>query len=142
VADRQTLFEAIVDDAIAAGGAACADLQLYDGKVGVLRIVAQRGFGREFLAYFATVNRTGPSACALVLATGEAVLADYVSRSPIFTGQASRDAALAAGSRAVYCYPLLTPAGDLLAVLSSHRRTPADRPGNGAFIAPAAPPRR
>jgi hypothetical protein len=76
VADRPAVFEAIIDAAVTAGGAACADLQVYDGDAGVLRIAAQRGFSAEFLAFFATVNGTGPSACAVALATGEAVLVD------------------------------------------------------------------
>ena len=104
---------------------ACADLQAYDSDAGVLRIAAQRGFSAEFLTFFATVDGTGPSACAVVLATGEAVLVD-VSRSPIFVGHTSRDVVLAAGSGAVYSFPLLAPAGEVAGVLSLH--TDAVRP--------------
>ena len=138
VADRRALFKAIIDAAVTTGGAACADLQLYDDAGGVLRIAAQRGFSSQFLAFFATVDSTAPSACAVALATEAAVLVDDVSRSPIFAGQPSRDVVLAAGTRAVYSYPLITPVGHLLGVFSLHRPKPADRPDNAAFVAHCA----
>ena len=79
VADRPTVYEAIVDAAVVLGRATGADLQVYDPDVGVLRIAAQRGFSREFLAYFATVDAAGPTACAKALATREPVLVDNVA---------------------------------------------------------------
>ena len=127
VADRPTVYEAIVDAAVVLGRATGADLQVYDPDVGVLRIAAQRGFSREFLAYFATVDAAGPTACAKALATREPVLVDNVSRSPIFVGQASLEPMLDAGSRSVQSYPVLAPDGEVLGVLSFHHRTSAPR---------------
>jgi GAF domain-containing protein len=138
VADRQALFEAIMDAAVTTGGAACADLQLYDDAGGVLRIAAQRGLSSQFLAFFAAVDSTAPSACARWPWARAAVLVDDVSRSPIFAGQPGRDVVLAAGTRAVYSCPLITPAANLQAVLSLHRPRPADRPDNAAFVAHCA----
>jgi hypothetical protein len=127
VADRPTVYEAIVDAAVLVGGARGADLQVYDPDPGVLRMAAQRGFSPEFLDYFATVDTTGRTACAQALATREPVLVDNVSRSPIFVGQASLEPMLDAGSRSVQSYPVLAAGGEVLGVLSFHHRTSAPR---------------
>ena len=137
VADRPALFEAIIDAAVTTGGAACADLQLFDSDAGVLRIVAQWGLSSRFLDFFVTVDSGGSSACAVALSTRNSVSIEEVSRSPLFT-PAGRDVMLDAGSSAVYSYPLMTATGDVLGVLSLHRPTPADRSGNAAFVAHCA----
>jgi hypothetical protein len=118
--DRQALYAAILDAAVDVGGAASADLQLYDTDTDTLRIADQRGFGPQFLAFFASVGRSTPSACALALATGAPVVVDRIADSPIFAGRPTLEPLMDAGSRAVASYPLVRPGGAVAGVLSLH----------------------
>jgi hypothetical protein len=127
VADRPALDTAII---IAAGGVAdSCDLQLADPHTGALRIVRQRGFAPSFLDYFASVDATVPSACGTALATGDPVLIDDITASPIFAGQPTLPVMLAAGTRSVHSYPLHDKSGDLLGMLSLHYGTPGRHQG-------------
>ena len=72
-----------MDAAVVLGRATGADLQVYDPDVGVLRMAAQRGFSREFLAYFATVDAAGPTACAKALASIPGAVVELRSRLPV-----------------------------------------------------------
>lgn len=137
VADPPTVHRAILDAAVTVAGAACVDLQVYDQAAGVLRIAAHHGFDPSFLTVFATVAADQPTACATALVTGQPVLIDDVTRSPIFAGQTTLEAILDAGSRAVYSYPLIVR-GDLIGVLSLHHRSPMTRHGPARLVADSA----
>lgn len=138
VADRPSVYQAILDAAVSASGAGCVDLQLYDHRAGVLRMVAQHGFTSEFLAFFGIVDTAQPTACAAACVAREPVLVDDVGRSPIFAGQPTLEPLLAAGSRAVHSYPLLDAAGDVLGTLSFHHGTRAADPGKAELVARGA----
>ena len=129
VADRPTIYQAIVDVAVAAGRAAFVDLQLYDRHARALRLVAQHGFSSRFLAFFSAVGVAQPTACAAAFASCRPVLVDDVTRSAIFVGQPTMEPILDAGSRAVHSYPLLASPDDVKGVLSFHYRERAPEPG-------------
>lgn len=134
VADRPALYRAILDAAVAAGHADNADLQLYDPRENVLRLVAHHGFPDRFLSFFATVDAATPTACATALTTRRPVLIDDITHHDIFTGHPTLEPMLDAGSRAVSSYPLI--AGDrLLGVLSFHHRTPAPPTSYAGLVA-------
>lgn len=138
IADRPTVYRAIIDAAVDLGGAASVDLQVYDAETDSLRIADHRGFDAQFLAFFADVRRSTPSACAVAWATGAPVLVDRVVRSPIFAGQPTLEPLMDAGSRAVASYPLLRPCGGLAGVLSFHYpKLPMER-ARAALITRAA----
>lgn len=122
-ADRPTLYQAILNTAITVGGADRADLQLYDRRAEVLRLVAHHGFTADFLAFFAAVGTSTPTACGAALSSHRPVVVDDITTSAIFIGQPSLAPMLAAGTRAVTSYPLIGD-GTLLGVLSFHYRTP------------------
>jgi hypothetical protein len=134
-ADRPVILRAIIIAATIVGGADASDLQIYDPPTGSLRIVEQRGFNAAFLDYFASVDATVPSACGIALATGEPVLIDDITRSPIFVGQPTLGVVLAAGTRAVRSYPLHAGDGRTLGVLSLHYREPRPRRGRPDAVA-------
>lgn len=138
VADRTVLCHAIVAAATTAGVADACDLQLYDPATGTLRIVQQRGFSAAFGEYFSAVDAATPTACGAALATGEPVVVDDVARSPVFADPPTRDAVLAAGSRAVDSYPLRDGAGRVLGVLSFHYHRPRPRRGRPELVARSA----
>lgn len=136
VADRATVLDGILLAATIVGAADACDLQLYDPDTATLRIARQRGFTREFLAYFASVDLAQPTAYAIAAATGEPVIVDDVTRSPVFAGRPTLDVMLAAGSRAVHSHPLHDEAaGSLLGVLSFHYRARTPHHGDRELVA-------
>jgi GAF domain-containing protein len=138
VADRPTVYRAILDAAVTAGRAACADLQLCDRRAEVLRIAAQHGFTSQFVVFFAAVDAAAPTACATALATRQPVVVNDITRSAIFTDQPTVELLLKAGSRAVTSYPLLFANGEVLGVLSFHHRTPGPNWGAAQLVARSA----
>jgi PAS domain S-box-containing protein len=117
----------ILDVAIAIAGADKGNIQLLDPEVGVLTIAAQRGFGSAFLKYFEHV-RNDPSACSAAMRSGERVIVEDVTTSEIFVGQPSMDALIDEGVRAVISTPLMSSAGNVLGMISTHFHE-SHRPG-------------
>jgi hypothetical protein len=138
LADPGSVQQAIVLAAASVGGANCADLQLYDPAGDVLRMAAHHGFGTEFLAYFGSLDRSQPTACATAWRTQRPVLVDDVSRSRIFAGKPTLEPLRDSGTRAVYSYPLLATDGEVTGVLSFHYNKRAERPSRTALIARCA----
>jgi hypothetical protein len=119
--ELRSLFESTLDDLIDLTLADFGNVQLYDPALGGLRIAAQRGFGLEFLDYFAWVD-DGGSACgrASLVRTGVAI-AD-VEIDPAF--EPHRPIAARTGFRAVQSTPFFAHAGELLGVISTHFHRP------------------
>lgn len=92
------------------------NIQLADPATGVLRIAAQRGFGTEFLEYFAVVADVG-SACGRAARQGAQVAIADVSTDPGYAPH--RDIARASGYRAVQSTPLTDTSGRLVGMLST-----------------------
>lgn len=102
-------------------GADMGNVQLLDAERGVLAIVAQRGFRREFLEFFREVSKEDESACGRALRSGERIVIEDVEAHPAYT--ALRSIARAAGYRAVQSTPLISRDGAVLGVLSTHFRS-------------------
>src|SRR5262245_37729681 len=77
----------MLDDAIDAIGADMGNIQLLDAA-GHLWIAVSRGFGSEFLEFFAVVH-SGGAACGTALQEMRRVAVREVARSPIFENTAS-----------------------------------------------------
>jgi GAF domain-containing protein len=88
---------------------------------GALRIVAQHGFGEEFLDYFAVVDDDG-SACGRAARNGAQLVIPDVITDLAF--EPHRQVAAASGFRAVQSTPLLDKAGRVVGVVSTHYPTP------------------
>lgn len=110
--------------AIAATGAQFGNLQIFDPVRGVLKIVAQYGFEREFLAHFASVTVGDSSACGAALQQQSRIIVEDVASHPIFRGTDSGQVMLRAHAASVQSTPLFGYAGNFLGVVSTH----ADRP--------------
>jgi two-component sensor histidine kinase len=113
----------ILDVGIAIAGADKGNIQLLEPGAVVLTIAAQRGFGHAFLKYFECV-RDGPSACAVAMRSGERVVVEDVTTSEIFVGKPSMNVVVRAGVRAVTSTLLMSSAGNLLGMISTHFREP------------------
>ena len=101
------------------------NVQLADPATGALRIAAQRGFGPEFLEYFAAVT-DDRSACGRAAQHHAQVVITDVTTDPGFAPH--REIALASGFRAVQSTPLLNQEGQLVGMLSTHYPRPTTPP--------------
>jgi len=118
-------FEGILDLAVEASDADFGNIQVYDPSARVLRIVANRGLGEEFLKYFADVH-TGTAACGTAMQRMCRVIIPDVANDSIFDGE-SREILLRADVGACQSTPLVSSSGRLVGMLSTHyrrRRTP------------------
>jgi PAS domain S-box-containing protein len=119
-------LRAALDDLLGTAMVTCAadfgNIQLYDQGTGVLEIVVQRGFQNEFLESFRKLPVGDGSAYALAIQRGERITIEDVNLDPDF--EPHRQAALAAGYRAVQSTPLRSLGGTILGMLSTHFRTP------------------
>jgi PAS domain S-box-containing protein len=120
-AGLQPLLQEAMDTAVGLLNASKGTLQLLEGDT--LRIAAQRGHKRAFLEFFATAESVVP-VCGEATRRGERVLVEDVEQSPLFAGRASLAVLRAAGVRAVLSTPLVTRAGRLLGVLTTHWAAP------------------
>jgi anti-anti-sigma factor len=115
--------KAAVAEAIRVSDANAGTAQLVDPATGALRIVAQHGFKRPFLNFFAIVHDE-ESARGTALAAGEPVWVPDVARSPVFAGTPALHVMLDAGSRAVASLPVRADDGHVTAVISVHYHQP------------------
>lgn len=123
------MIRAALNAAISATGADMGNIQLRQPQG--LYIVAQRGFSRPFLEFFACVNDT-QSACGAALIGRVRTVVSDVASDPLFAGTASRETMLAAEAHAVQSTPLVALDGNVLGVLSTHYKachelTPRDK---------------
>jgi hypothetical protein len=116
----QALHEAL-DAAIAAQRADKGNMQVLD-RHGALRIVAHRGFGRDFLDHFAYVRVDGSSACARSFRSGSPLVISDVFEDPAFAPHL--EVAKSSGFRAVQSIPLLSRSGSVIGMLSVHYESP------------------
>jgi GAF domain-containing protein len=119
------LLDEVLDFALTLLHAERGNVQLADLATGELRIAAQRGFGPEFVEYFATVTDDG-SACGRAAQQHAQVVITDVTTDPGFAPH--REIALASGFRAVQSTPLVNRAGHLVGMLSTHYPQPTNPP--------------
>ena len=103
-------------------------VQLYDPERDVLETVAHRGFDQVFLDHFREVQVNDGSAYGQALTNGQRIIIEDVQLAPEF--EPHRQAAAAAGFRAVQSTPLINWHGNLLGALStyfSQPHSPTDR---------------
>ena len=115
------LLDEVLDFALTLLHAERGNVQLADPATGALRIAAQRGFGPEFMEYFAAVTDDG-SACGRAAQQHAQVVISDVTTDPGFAPH--QEIALASGFRAVQSTPLVNRAGHLVGMLSTHYPRP------------------
>jgi hypothetical protein len=119
------LLDEVLEFALTLLHAQRGNVQLADPATGALMIAAQRGFGPEFLEYFATVTDDG-SACGRAAQQHAQVVITDVATDPGFAPH--QDIALASGFCAVQSTPLVNGAGHLVGMLSTHYPRPTILP--------------
>jgi PAS domain S-box-containing protein len=115
----------VVEAAIALTGAAKGTLQLFDDSCHGLKLVAQRGFEEPFLRYFDVVTTQG-SVCELAMKSRRRASITDLANSAELASTASLQVLLDAGVQAVQSTPLISSAGNLLGMISTHYAAPAE----------------
>lgn len=110
---------AFLQSVIHASGADFGDVQLLDSSENALKIVAQQGFGDEFLDHFGAVRCDSNCSCGAAMSLRSRVVVADVSTDPTFEG-ASREMLLRANVRSVQSTPLFDRNGNLIGVVSTH----------------------
>ncbi len=103
----------------------CADfgnIQLYDPLTRCLRIVTHNGFDTTFLDYFAEVTAGPGTSCGAAMRQNCRVVVLDVESDPIFCKTESGDVLLQSNVRSVQSTPIVTRAGTLVGVVSTHYR--------------------
>ena len=115
------LFGKVLEGALSLGGADRGNLQLVNPATGSLVIVAEHGFGAEFLEYFAVVDDDRSACGRAAKRHAQTVIVD-VTTDPGFAPH--RAIAAASDFRAVQSTPVIDGAGRLIGVVSTHHRRP------------------
>ncbi len=105
----RSLFQEIVEAAIAITRADKGSMQIQEPLSGRLKIVARKGFGAPFVEFFDSVGE-GEAACGTAMKLKERVIVEDVSKSSIFSG-AALNVLLQEGIHAVQSTPLVTRGG-------------------------------
>src|SRR5690242_17283511 len=116
--DVAACLQEMLDVAIDITGADKGNIQLVDPETGELKLIAQSGFEEVFLNYFA--RETPFSACGSAYESQQRVIVEDVRQSALFVGTPSLKAMLEANVRAVQSTPLISSAGHVLGVVSTH----------------------
>ena len=82
--------------------------------------MAHRGFQRDFLAYFDTVNCDDDCACGSALSQRSRVVVTDVATDPVFGDGESRQVILRANVQSLQSTPLVDSDGTLVGMLSTH----------------------
>ena len=120
--DVSGCLQEMLNVAIEISGADKGNIQLVDHDTGRLTLIAQSGFDAMFLDYFAT--ETPFSACGSAIESQQRVIVEDVRQSALFVGTPSLRVMLDANVRAVQSMPLISSAGHVLGVISTHFTNP------------------
>ena len=108
----------LLDAAIETSAAARGNIQIFNPELGVLQIVAHRGFNPQFLEFFNVVRTEEDCACSRAFRNGRRVFIPDI-RADISFGPYI-PIAEKAGFRAVQSTPIIGPTGSVVGVLSTH----------------------
>jgi PAS domain S-box-containing protein len=128
--DFQSIFQEIVESAIAITNADKGNIQTLDPSTGKLTITAQRGFTPIFLKFFKFVDIGEAAACGTAMKQMKRVVVEDITLSPIFSGSDALHILLNEGVRAVQSTPLISRSGQFLGIISTHFNgvhTPTER---------------
>jgi signal transduction histidine kinase/CheY-like chemotaxis protein/PAS domain-containing protein len=123
----ESLYQTLVDGACSIMRSEVASMQMLHperGSGGELRLLASRGFDDEAWRLFGWVGVDRHTSCARVLQTGARVVAPDILQCEFMAGTLDQASLLAAGVRASHSTPLVSRAGKVLGVISTHWTAP------------------
>jgi PAS domain S-box-containing protein len=122
--DVEVLYEKILDAAAAIMRSDFASMQMFYPERGELRLLAYRGFNPTAAAFWEWVRPGSGSTCGAALATGERSIVPDIELSDFMAGSEDLETYRQTGIRAVQSTPLVSRAGGLLGMISTHWRNP------------------
>lgn len=123
--DAQSVLDMALSAAMQIARAPMGNIQLF--RSGTLRIESQRGFSRDFLDFFASVQADDGCCCGAAAGSRSRITVADVRASPVFAeGSEEQAAMLGARSISVQSTPIFSRGGTLLAVFSTHDEVPRD----------------
>ncbi|HZM93594.1 MAG TPA: ATP-binding protein [Vicinamibacterales bacterium] len=122
--DEQSLYDTIVEAAIAIMQSQHASIQIVDPETRELKLLNARGFTDRAKDLWQSVSLDSSRICGRALATGERVMVSDVEASDFLTGSEDRKVFLGLGVRAVQSTPLYSRTGELLGMISTYWSDP------------------
>jgi PAS domain S-box-containing protein len=113
---RQAMAE-VLQAVTALMGTSMGDIRIYDSGRDALDVVAQSGFGAEFIEQYQKVSSGHAATCARAIKSHHRVVIDDIETDGL--SELERRIAAAGRYRAAQSTPLLSRAGNLLGVLST-----------------------
>jgi two-component sensor histidine kinase len=123
----ERLYSSLVDAAATLMRSDFATMQMLHpdhGQRGELQMLAFRGFEPEAIKFWEWVRADSGCTCGMALSTGRRAVAAEVRTCDFMAGTPDRDALLQAGVEAAQSTPLISRAGRLLGMISTHWRKP------------------
>ncbi len=120
-------FEKIVENAVALMHSDYASLQMLfpeRGSGGELRLLSFRGFNPEAAKFWEWVRADSKSTCGIALRDYKQVIATDIAACEFMAGSEDQDVYLQTGIRACQTTPLISTAGNVVGMISTHWRTP------------------
>ncbi|MBD2579342.1 PAS domain S-box protein [Oscillatoria sp. FACHB-1406] len=118
----QTLYEQILDAAIAIVQSDMGSLQIFDPERNQLHLLSYRGFDPEIAASWEWVAVDDQTVCAMALASKERAIVSDVENCNFIVGTANLDSFRRCGIRSVQSTPLISRDGRLVGMFSTHWR--------------------
>ena len=128
--DLFSIFQEMVEAAIAITRADKGNIQILDPSTGKLKIAAQKEFSSQFLKFFELVDTEEAATCGTAMKQMERVIVEDITRSPIFLGSNALNILLDEGLRAVQSTPMVSWSGQFMGIISTHFNhihTPSER---------------
>jgi PAS domain S-box-containing protein len=122
--DPEALYEKVVDAAVAIMRSDFASMQMFYPERGELRLLAYRGFNPTAAAFWEWVRPGSGSTCGAALATGDRSIVPDIELCGFMAGSEDLETYRQTGIRAVQSTPLVSRAGRLLGMISTHWRNP------------------
>ncbi|HMN44181.1 MAG TPA: GAF domain-containing protein [Povalibacter sp.] len=128
--DVQTLYQHILDTALALTQADMASLQVFHSERGEFRLIAWKGHTPSPASFLDCVRPETAGPYAVAMRNGARVFVADIDDSVFASGCREIDGFRAAGIRAMQATPLVSRSGESLGVISTHWRRPLadDRP--------------
>jgi PAS domain S-box-containing protein len=118
------LYKSIVEAAIAVMSSDMASIQSFDAERNELQLLAWKGFHPESATFWKTVHFSSASTCGVALSSGARAVVSDVDTCDFMAGTADLDEYRRSNIRAVQSTPLVSRSGQLLGMISTHRREP------------------
>ncbi|WP_320773123.1 STAS domain-containing protein [Streptomyces sp. CRN 30] len=123
----QRLLQQAMGMALRLTGSTLGTAQVWDAQARTLRIVTQRGFPRDVVSFFETVN-VGECSCGTAALNHSPVVVEEVRGHPSYAGTPAADVLGSVPVGAVISLPVITPESHLIGMISVHHQQPSRWP--------------